>query len=170
MGGVNPEHRFWFIDWFESWEVDRDRFPVTTHKHALQCLCHAGIEFLVRHKRGHIYEVSLSRFGRILELVPPAQKCAPTYHIDDAFQRPVVMGSGPRTGLDCDCASPELPGSGSCDVDGGAPIHAWGRIGARDNGVELVGFDNPNTVSFPVGRRGSSDRFVFVQGCVRACR
>lgn len=149
MVGSDPD-RLRCFGWLNV-EINHDGFLVAAHEDADERLLWVGVDFLMRRVGRHVDEIAGLGFGDILELIAPAHAGASAEHIDDAFERAVVMGAGFGIGLDVDRARPEFLGAGFGVVDGGGAGHAWGLGGVA---VKFAAADDADAVIAPVGGLG----------------
>src|SRR4030095_1379649 len=68
-------------------------------------------------------------------------------HVNDAFERAVVMRAGLRVGVDMDRAGPDLLRPDAREVERRGAVHAGGL---RRVGVELIAGDHLDAVGLPV--------------------
>ena len=99
VGGIDPAHFLRRLCRGDI-EIHDDRFLVAADHDARYWLVTLGIDFLMRNKRRHKYEITGAGVGDKLQLFTPAHSSLPADYVDDAFQFTVMMGSRFRAGLD----------------------------------------------------------------------
>jgi hypothetical protein len=129
-------------------EIDYDRLLAAAYQHARQRLVVVGVDFLMRHIRGHVNEVARPGFSHEFQRVAPAHACSAAHHVDHALHRAVVMRSGFCFGMDHDGPRPELFGARARMRDRRRTVHS-GRLRRVD--VELVAVDDAYAVVLPFG-------------------
>src|SRR3984885_8023913 len=148
MQVVDPLDRFRIGFDARQVEIDYDRLLAAAHQHARQRRLVAGVDLLVRDEGRHVDEIARGGFGHEFEPVTPAHAGASADHIDDAFDRPMVVRPGLGFGVDNDGSSPQLLRSRAGVGDGRRAIHA-GRLSRVD--VEFVRMDDADAVEAPSG-------------------
>ncbi len=145
VDGIDPAHRLGLFDRFDV-EIDGDGLTIAAHQHAFQRLVGVRIDFLVRNIGRHVDEIAGTCFRNIFQMFAPAHARTALYHIDHAFEVPVMMGSGLGIGMNGYGAGPEFLGPYAGEIDGGLAIHS-GRL--RRIGVEFATRDDAYAVMLP---------------------
>src|SRR5437879_473663 len=92
-------------------------------------------------------EVAGIGLGDIFEMLAPAHPRPPLDHVNDAFERAVVVRAGLGVGVDMDRAGPDLLRPDPGEIDRRGAVHAGGL---RRVGVELIAGDHLDAVGLPV--------------------
>src|SRR5690606_26310250 len=147
---VHPKHLLGLLNRLDV-QVHRHGLAVAAAQHAFQHLGGAGVDFLMGHVGWHVDEIAGAGFGGEFELFAPAHAGAALDHVDHAFQRPVVVGTGLGVGVDGHGSGPQFLGAHACKVDGSLAVHAGG---AGHVAVELVAGYHAHAVVLPGGVAG----------------
>src|SRR6266542_205488 len=143
---VDPANFFGFFDRLDI-EVDDDGLVVAAHKHAFQGLIGRGVDFLVRHIGRDEDEIAGIGLGDIFEVLAPAHPRPAFDHVDDAFERAVMVRAGFGVGVDVDRAGPDLLRPDPGEIDRRGAVHAGGL---RCVGVELVAGGDLDALGLPL--------------------
>src|ERR1051325_1993727 len=147
---VYPANLFWFFDRLDL-EVDDDRLVVAAHQHAFEGFIARGVDLLVRHIGRHEDEVARPSLGDVFEGVAPAHPRPALQHVNDAFERAVVVRPGLGVGMDVHGAGPDLLCAHSGEIDRRSAVHPGGL---RRVGVELVARADLDTALLPIDVAG----------------
>src|SRR5882757_6862777 len=145
MDRINPRDLLRFLNRLDI-EIDHNGLVVAAHKDAFERLVRIGVDFLVRHVGRHENEIAGPGLGDEFEPFSPAHARAPTQHIDDAFERAMVMRAGLGIGLDCNRTRPDFLRAGAGEIDGDLAVHAR-RL--RRIAVERMARDHAHAIKFP---------------------
>jgi hypothetical protein len=148
VDGVHPVDGLGLFHWFNI-QVHYHRLVVAAHQNTFQCLIRAGVDLLMWDVGGDEDEVSRLGFGDKFQVLTPPHAGLPPDHIDHAFQRAMMVGTGFGVGMDADRASPDLLRPDAGGIDRGGAVHARGLRGI---GIELVALDHANAVVPPIDR------------------
>jgi hypothetical protein len=88
-------------------KTDRNSFVVTANDHEIERFT-GDIQFLMRHIRREVDEITGAHLRCKLKTLSPTYLTAPFYHIDRNLMTPVVMGAGPRMWFESNRAYPRF--------------------------------------------------------------
>src|SRR5215218_7906581 len=93
LAGLDPANLFRLFDRLDL-EVDYDRLVVAAHQHAFEGFITRRVALLVRHIGRYEDEVARPGLGDVFEAVAPAHPRPALQHVNDAFERAVVVRPG----------------------------------------------------------------------------
>src|SRR5262249_45974916 len=142
---VDPAHELGYLYRLDV-EVDDESLLPAARQHAMQLDIIARVDFLMRHVRRHVDEVTWAGFGDKLKVVAPSQSCRTIDHIDDTFEVTMVVSARLCLGVDGHRTSPKLCGAGAFSSYGGTPVHTERLCRPI---IELVATNDSYTVRSP---------------------
>src|SRR5947207_1784655 len=92
MERVSLVKGFWYFGWMNI-EVDHDRLLAAADDHTTQRLVRTCVDLLVGDEGRHKNEITGSSLCDKLQVFSPAHPCPPADHVNNAFQRAVMMGA-----------------------------------------------------------------------------
>src|SRR5512147_2059164 len=132
-------------------EIHHDGLLPAATQHARERFDIARVDLLMRNVRRNEDEVARTRLGSEFETIAPFHPCATAHHVDDAFDRTVMMRPGLRFCVDDDGPGPQLLGARSCMRDRSGAVHSR-RL--RRVEIELIGMNDSYAMEAPTGFGG----------------
>src|SRR5262249_20911528 len=127
-------------------EVHDNRLAIASNEDAFEHLVRTGVYLLMRHEGWHKDEIAGSGLRGELEPFAPTHARPAFHHVNDAFQRPVVMRSRLGVGVNVDRSRPKLLCPDTGEGDCGLPVHARRLRGVW---VQFHTGDHTHAVMFP---------------------
>jgi hypothetical protein len=111
-------------------QVHDNRFLAAANDHGFHRLIRSSVHLLMRDERWHVNKIARSGFIDELQVITPAEACAPANDIEDGLQLSVMMRPGARGGLYDHRSGPELIRSRTrvCDRRGAGHPGSLGSI------------------------------------------
>ena len=128
-------------------QIYDDRILTASYHHRFARFVDPGVDFLVRHIRRHVNEISRTGFLAEFQSIAPPHARAAAHDVEDRFEFAVMVRSGLGIGIYDDRTGPQFASACARVRDGRFPGHARSLGSVR---VERADSDDFDSLLFPI--------------------
>jgi hypothetical protein len=128
-------------------QIHDDRILTASYHDRFARFVDPGVDFLVRHIRRHVNEISRTGFLAEFQSIAPPHARAAAHDVENRLEFAVMVRPGFSVRIYDDRTGPQFGSAGARVRDGGFPGHARSLGSVR---VERAGSDDFDSVLFPI--------------------